>query len=373
MCGISGIIEKTDKKVNPDQLKEITDIILHRGPDGGGFYYGGNFAFGHRRLSIIDLSEKGHQPMHYMDKYVITYNGEVYNYIELRKELIASGYSFESDTDTEVILAAYDKWGKDCVNYFNGMWAFAIFDKEKNIIFCSRDRFGVKPFYYTEIDDKFIFGSEIKQLLCFFENRTVNKTVLIDYLVYGFSDHTAETFFKNVFSLPGSHNLIYNLETHDYIIEKYYELSFNHDLSAMNETESVEKFKNEFFRSITYRLRSDVQVGTCLSGGLDSSSVAAVASGIYNKNSASRFNAIHARSTEKDTDESIYASIVAEDKDINLHIITPTTNDFISSLKDVFYTQEEPFGSPSICMQYFVMKKAKELDCKVMLDGQGGG
>lgn len=183
MCGISGIINKYEKSVDKDEIQKINDLISHRGPDDEGFYFEKNFAFGHRRLSILDLSSDGHQPMHYLDKYTITYNGEIYNYLEIKEELLKDGYAFKSNTDTEVILASYDKWGENCVNKFNGMWAFAIYDKEKEIIFCSRDRFGIKPFYYTKIDDKFVFGSEIKQLLEFYEERYVNQSILMDYWV----------------------------------------------------------------------------------------------------------------------------------------------------------------------------------------------
>jgi len=186
MCGISGIINKNGKSVDKSQIKKMNNLIIHRGPDDEGFYFESNFAFGHRRLSIIDLSSDGHQPMHYTNKYVIIYNGEVYNYLEIKEDLQKDGYVFYSRTDTEVILASYDKWGEECVNRFNGMWAFAIYDKSKQIIFCSRDRFGVKPFYYTEVDDKFIFGSEIKQLLEFYNDVYVNKNILMDYLVIGF-------------------------------------------------------------------------------------------------------------------------------------------------------------------------------------------
>lgn len=150
MCGISGIINKNCQVVSVLEIKNINDVIYHRGPDDEGFYFEKNFAFGHRRLSILDLTYLGHQPMNYLNKYVITYNGEIYNYLELKEDLILLGYT---QTDTEVILASYDKWGEECLNRFNGMWSFAIYDKE--IIFCSRDRFGVKPFYYYENSDIF--------------------------------------------------------------------------------------------------------------------------------------------------------------------------------------------------------------------------
>ena len=166
MCAISGIIYKNgvSKSLIESEINKITEIVKHRGPDGFGYYVDNNLALGHRRLSILDLSEAGKQPMAYENRYFITFNGEIYNYIEVRKELINLGFVFKTATDTEVILAAYHKWGNECVHKFNGMWAFAIYDKVKNILFCSRDRFGVKPFYYTEQKGKFIFGSEIKFL-----------------------------------------------------------------------------------------------------------------------------------------------------------------------------------------------------------------
>jgi asparagine synthase (glutamine-hydrolysing) len=372
MCGISGIINKNKKIVSKEEIKNINDLISHRGPDDEGFYFDDNFSFGHRRLSILDLSSDGHQPMHYLDKYTITYNGEVYNYLELKDELISFGYVFKSHTDTEVILASYDKWGQECVNRFNGMWAFAIHDKEKEIIFCSRDRFGIKPFYYTEIDNKFIFSSEIKQLLEFYPYRYVNKNILMDYLIVGYEEHTNETFFENIFKLEQSNNLIYDLTSNTYIIEKYYDITFDKNINKLNEKESIKLYEKRLKNSIMLRLRSDVNVGTCLSGGLDSSSIASIASKEYNKITNSKFMAIHAKSTQKNNDESQYAQDVAKYCDIDLKIIEPTKEDFLNNIEEIIYTQEEPFGGPSIFMQYFVMKKAKEENCKVMLDGQGG-
>lgn len=373
MCGISGIINKNYNYVNKNEIKNINDLISHRGPDDEGFFFEKNFAFGHRRLSILDLSSDGHQPMNYLNnKYTITYNGEIYNYIEIREELLASGYNFNSHTDTEVILASYDKWGEDCVNRFNGMWSFAIYDKEKRIIFCSRDRFGVKPFYYTEINNKFVFGSEIKQLLNFFEERYINKKILMDYLVIGYEDHTNETFFDNIFKLEQSHNLIYNLETNTFEIKKYYNITFDNKLNNLNKEESIELLSQRIYDSVSLRLRSDVKVGTCLSGGLDSSSIAAIAGKKYFDKKNEKFIAIHAKSFEKKKDESNLAKDVSNFCNLDLKIVEPSKEDFINNINDVVYTQEEPFGSPSIFMQYFVMKKAKELGCPVLLDGQGG-
>jgi len=370
MCGISGIIDKNKKVVKKEEITQINNLISHRGPDDEGIYIEKNFAFGHRRLSILDLSSYGHQPMHYLDKYTITYNGEVYNYLEIKKELIQYGYSFNSNTDTEVILASYDKWGEECVSKFNGMWSFAIYDKVKETIFCSRDRFGVKPFYYTEINNKFVFGSEIKQLLEFYPERFVNKKILMDYIIIGYEDHTNETFFKNIYKLPASHNLIYNLKTNSFKIKKYFTLK--QKKLNLDEENSINIYRQGLQESINLRLRSDVMVGTCLSGGLDSSSIAALAASKYNENSNEGFTAIHAKSTEFSSDESLFAEKVSEHYNLNLKIIEPTIEEFIDNIDEVVYAQEEPFGTPSVFMQYFVMKKAKEIGCTVLLDGQGG-
>jgi asparagine synthase (glutamine-hydrolysing) len=372
MCGISGIINKNSEPVSYDQIKKINDLIEHRGPDDEGYFFGENFAFGHRRLSIIDLSKAGHQPMSYKDKYVIIYNGEVYNYVELKSELLNYGYDFQTKTDTEVILAAYDKWGSDCVNRFNGMWAFALYNKEKNYVFCSRDRFGIKPFYYAHTDERFIFGSEIKQLLEYFPRRYVNESIVIDYLVTGFLEHTDQTFFKNIFKLSPACNLTYDLNNNEFKQVRYYKINLDFEISKKDEETSVSIYKKELERAIRIRLRSDVKVGTCLSGGIDSSSVATLASQLYSKESAEKFNAITAKSIDQNFDESHFAKIVVDNADLSWNYTEPTSEDFRQSLNEVVYTQEEPFGSPSIFMQYFVMKKAKEIGCTVMLDGQGG-
>lgn len=372
MCGISGIINKNSLKVERNEIQKINDLISHRGPDDEGFYFEKNFAFGHRRLSILDLSSDGHQPMYYLDRYVITYNGEVYNYLEIKDELMKDGYRFTSHTDTEVILASYDKWGKDCVCKFNGMWAFAIYDKEKEIIFCSRDRFGVKPFYYTQVKDKFVFGSEIKQLIEFYGNRYVNKDILLDYLVIGLEEHTNKTFFENIYKLEQSHNLIYDLKTNDFEIKRYYDIEFKYKLNRLDEKDSINFLSKKLEDSINLRLRSDVKVGTCLSGGLDSSSIASIASKKYFEKTNEKFIAIHAKSIEDETDESFYAKEVAQFCNLDIKIVEPELEEITKYIDEVIYTQEEPFGSPSIFMQYFVMKKAREIGCTVMLDGQGG-
>jgi asparagine synthase (glutamine-hydrolysing) len=372
MCGISGIVNKDFSVVSRSAVQGINDLIAHRGPDDEGFFFGEYFALGHRRLSILDLSPDGHQPMPYLDKYVITFNGEIYNYLEIREQLLLDGYHFSSKTDTEVILCAYDKWGQACVERFNGMWAFCLYDKEKDILFCSRDRFGVKPFYYSDTPQKFIFGSEIKQVLAGRGGSAVaNMRAVRDFLIEGYSDHTTETFFEGVHSLAAGNNLVYSIKTHTVEQYRHYALAAQTDMQALDEQSATALYLTELKRSVAYRLRSDVRVGTCLSGGLDSSSIASLSSALYHANTEERFQAIHARSGVDELDESGYARELASKCGIDLVVIEPSADEFVKAADEVAYYQEEPFASPSIVMQYFVFQKAKEIGCKVMLDGQG--
>ncbi|WP_343748437.1 asparagine synthase (glutamine-hydrolyzing) [Fluviicola sp.] len=366
MCGISGIVNRKGKIESESEIRRMNQLIEHRGPDGDGIYCYNNVALGHRRLAILDLSELGKQPMHWGEKYTIVFNGEVYNYIEIREVLLAAGYAFQSESDTEVILAAYDKWGKDCVSRFNGMWSFVILDKEKNTLFCSRDRFGIKPFYYTISEESFRFGSEIKQLIS--ERPVINLPVALDFIISAMEEATDETFFKGVVKLTPGHNLVYDLEKNTYQIEAFYSLP--DEAPATKNPDSIGSYISLLEESVKLRMRSDVRVGTCLSGGLDSSTVAALASKNYNYQE--QFYAIHAKSEEAATDESTYAGMVSDHLKLNLKTVVPGYPDFESNMNDVIYTQEEPFGSPSVFMQYFVFKEARKNNCIVMLDGQGG-
>lgn len=373
MCGIAGIVKPEASKSYLDMtIKNMTDVISHRGPDGYGYFFAESLALGHRRLAILDLSSEGSQPMHYMDRYVITYNGEIYNYIELKSELESLGCNFFSNTDTEVILAAYDVWGEKCVERFNGMWAFAILDKDKRKIFCSRDRFGVKPFYYTTDGNFFAFGSEIKQLLDFLPRRIANHRVLLDFLIIGLSEHTSQTFFEGIECLPSGSNLSYCLVKNSFEISRWYELAYKTETDFDSCDITLKKFNATFTDSVALRLRSDVTIGSCLSGGLDSSSIIGVASKLLGDDHKVAFRAIHSNVSNASQNESYYAQLVADHLDIKLNIIEPSIEDLLHNLDEIVYTQEEPFLSASICMQYFVMKKAREIGCTVMLDGQGG-
>lgn len=373
MCGIAGGVFHNNSLDIRDYMRNMISNISHRGPDGSGVYVDKYIGLAHRRLSIIDLSDDGLQPMFYaQNQIVITFNGEIYNYIEIRDILREKGYVFSSNSDTEVILAAYLEWGTDCVSHFNGMWAFAIYDKKNNIVFCSRDRFGVKPFYYTSNNKGFFFGSEIRQLLPLIEKIYSNTPLITDFLLTSLSDHTDETFFKEILKLPAGHNLIYCLSDNSYSVNRYYELNKNLQLQNLAEDEAIYTYKELLKDAVKLRLRADVPVATCLSGGLDSSSIASLASPLYQDASGFKFSAITAVSEQENNNESSYAKQIVDHAALNWLTVKPSYQDFIDTLADVVKTQEEPFGSTSLSMQYFVMREARRNGIPVLLDGQGG-
>ena len=350
----------------------MTDAVAHRGPDGKGYYFGPNFAFGHRRLSILDLSEHGLQPMAYRGRLQLIFNGEIYNYIEIRGELEKLGHRFESGTDTEVILGAYAEWGPACCARFNGMWAFALFDAERNRIVLARDRFGVKPLYYSDTPGHLAFGSEIKQLLPLQHAVRANREVVVKALLTSIDGDDEQTYFAGIASFPQGHFGVYDLGSNTLGISRYYELRADESAGHLSRPEAVARFRDLFADSIRLRLRSDVRVGTCLSGGLDSSAISGVASRLYHASGHARFIGIHAKSIDAETDESRFARLAAEHLEIELHVVEPSVADFLETIDDLAYTQEEPFGSASMFMGWHVFRRASELGCKVMLNGQGG-
>jgi asparagine synthase (glutamine-hydrolysing) len=372
MCGISGIINKNDAPVPEEQIRLITDLVAHRGPDSDGFHFAQSLALGHRRLAIIDLNVRGRQPMCYRDRYWLTYNGEIYNYLEIRCELELRGAQFKTTSDSEVILAAYAEWGPSCLTRFNGMWAFAIYDTIERTVFLARDRFGVKPLYYLDEGSRFVFGSEIKQLLAMQQKVRANQRVVIESLLTYFEGHTDETYFAGVRQLPQAHYMLYRLATHSYTLHRYYELGAADPMGSLPLDEAVAAFESVLQDSVKLRLRSDVTVGTCLSGGLDSSTTSAIAALQYRESSGRRFTGIHAKSIEQRTDESVFANRVGDHLDLDLHVVEPSTKNFVDTIDEVVYTQEEPFGSPSMFMGWHVFELARKLNCKVMLNGQGG-
>lgn len=333
----------------------------------------GAVGLGHRRLAIVDLSLDGQQPMtDQKGEHTVVFNGEIYNHIELRRELEQIGHVFSSRSDTEVLLAAYAQWGEACVSRFNGMWSFAILDRRRNRLFCSRDRFGKKPFYFAHTNEYFVFGSEIRQLLPFLAKREAHRETLLQYLVGSVSEPSDQTFFAGVRKLPGGHNLVLNLSTCEFFLTRYYELRSDASVATLSLDAATARFSELLEDAVRIRLRADVPVGTCLSGGLDSSTVATLAAGQYHAVADSPFAAITAASELPGNDETEYARQVVQHSQLRWHLVRPEYPDFSASLDDVMLTQEEPFPSPSVVMQYFVMQAARHHGLTVLLDGQGG-
>ncbi len=367
MCGICGYIgHNIDKEVIIERmLKEIK----HRGPDDSGVWLDHQLTLGHNRLSILDITKNGHQPM-VRGNLVIVFNGEIYNYKEIRNELkVTKGQVFFTQTDTEVILVAWEVWGEQALEKFRGMWAFALYNSCTGELILSRDRFGIKPLYYYRDKDKFAFSSEIKALLTIPGiSRKACLSTISDYLVIGYHDHRTETFFEDIKQVPAGNCLKINVRNNTHSIYCYYDLY----KSIYGVKSTIEQFEEIFNETIILHLRSDVPIGACLSGGLDSSSIATAASVIVRHNNGNEFHAITAKSEDPRNDETEYARQVVERMGLTWHLTKPSVYDFQDHWDKCIWHQDEPTGGPSIFMQYWVMKKAKEVGLKVMLDGQGG-
>ncbi len=375
MCGIVIVLSFSDSKVEESLLKKMTDIISHRGPDGEGHYINeaGTVGFGHRRLSIIDLTSQADQPMR-RGNLVLTYNGEIYNYIELRQQLSSLGHEFITHSDSEVVLAAFQEWGDACVDRFNGMWAFAIYDDEKRTVFASRDRYGIKPLYMYQKDDFLYLCSEIKQLTTIDGWKAkLNRPIAFDFLAYGATNHTNQTFFQDVFELRGGEALEINLVKKTTRKIKYYEPKINTEPTKPDIVSSkVKEFKALLRDAVHIALRSDVKVGSALSGGLDSSTIALVSSELLQQeNKAEIQECVSACFDDKSVDESFYIEKVAEQSGIKIHKVFPQFNEFKEDFRKLIWHQDEPFGTLSIFAQYCVFREAKENNITVMLDGQG--
>ncbi|WP_207485297.1 asparagine synthase (glutamine-hydrolyzing) [Arenibaculum pallidiluteum] len=373
MCGIAGIVARHGGLEVGRLIREMTTRVRHRGPDDEGWLVEGRVALGHRRLAILDLSAAGHQPMTSADgRFAITYNGEIYNFIELRSELEAMGHRFRTGTDTEVVLTAFAAWGPECLARLNGMWSFAIHDRLRRTIFASRDRFGEKPFYYVRTEACFAFGSEIRQLLPLLPSTRANAALVADFLLTGSPAQSTETFFEGVSSLAAGHFLVYDIKADRCAHGRYYSLAER--LAAADPSpaeEPVAALRRTFEDAVRLRLRSDVQVGACLSGGLDSSSISLIAAR-QNARAGARFNAVTAISEDPRNNEETYAAEVVKAGDLRWITTRPGYDDFRALLPHVVEHQEEPFPGPSICMQAFVMRAARENGVVVLLDGQGG-
>lgn len=279
MCGIAGKIDFSGEKVTRMYLKRMTDAIAHRGPDGEGQYVDRNVGIAHRRLSIIDLSPRASQPMiSEKNDIVITYNGELYNYREIRKDLKEKGYKFYSDSDTEVVLYAYAEWGEKCVSLFNGMFAFSIWDKRNNCIFIARDRYGIKPLYYFIDNQKFVFASEQRAILANHDIPNIlDKEALLEYFTFQ-NFFTDRTFNKNIKMFPaGCFAYIKADDSKSLSIKRYWDYDFRESLCAADENEYIEELDRLFRQAVHRQLVSDVPIGGYLSGGMDSGSITAIA------------------------------------------------------------------------------------------------
>lgn len=405
MCGINGVFSR---KLRGDLVQigaRMNALIQHRGPDDEGAvvfdaesgypigspksvqqveainylnYQTETVAYqigwlGHQRLSIIDLSHLGHEPMATSDgRFWLTYNGEIYNYLELKLELESLGVEFISQTDAEVVLKAFVQWGAECVNKFNGMWAFAIYDTKQQSLFASRDRFGVKPFYYSAINDTFAFSSEQKSLVMSgLIPKQINKSAVFDYLAFASIEHEPESFFKGVIELLPGHNLHFDYKNWSVSTYQYYDLNYstaNKVINSNQEQAYIEEIAALFSKAVELRLQSDVPVGACLSGGLDSSAIVTQMHALGAKN----INTYTAIASIKELDESFYANAVNKNVHAKSNFISTSAEELLTDLEELVYAQDIPIFSTSTYAQFRVMKQVKQTGVKVVLDGQGG-
>jgi len=373
MCGIAGIISCDAQELSQQRLHLMSAAIAYRGPDGTGSWLDNDRCAGlaHCRLSIIDLSAAGNQPMHFRrgeQVYSIIHNGEIYNHVELREELKKKGYSFLSKTDTEVILAAFDLWKENCLTRFDGMFAFAIWDHKRKELFAARDRFGEKPFYYAWHGRAFLFASEMKALWAAGLPRVPNRNMLFNFLTIGYTgnpERPGETFFTNIHKLPAANWLRYRPEGNQIDITTYWAIDGRPQVPVPSERQARQKFLELLTASVDRRLRSDVPFGTSLSGGLDSSSIAAL--------SATRqsYKTFTAAFPGFDRDEERFALQVARKLNLKPCVVHITGSDLVEDWEKLCRHQEEPVTSSSIYAQWRVYRLAAEQNVKVLLDGQG--
>lgn len=375
MCGIAGMQYFNGQIIENSDIDRITAVIAHRGPDKYLKWISDDrsVGFGHQRLSIIDLSDLADQPMHYLDRYVITFNGEIYNFIELREELKGMGYTFKSNTDTEIIPAAYDAWKENCLQHFDGMFAFALFDKNEKKMFCARDRFGEKPFFYNSVPGKhFVFGSEIKVILKWQGDYKLDEEMFFLFLTYYLHENPRDKkqcFFEGIKRLEAAHYLVVdrfgNIST-----KRYWEISKKPQFEPILICDAVNKYTNLLENSVSKRLRSDVPVGTSLSGGLDSSTLAHIILG-KNTSGLHQFKTFTARFDCPSKDEGHYVGLLTNKYDFISY--QKIINEFVivNDLKRMIWHQEQPIASASPLAQWEVMKLAKRHHAIVLLDGQG--
>ncbi len=367
MCGFVGIISNQQLKID-NQFTSSLKLIQHRGPDYSNIWISDNkkILFGHNRLSIVDLTSKGNQPMFY-NKTSIIFNGEIYNFIELKKRLESKGYSFKSDTDTEIILAAYDFWGEECLKEFVGMFAFCIYDIEKNKVFLCRDRTGEKPLYYSLVKNKLYFASELKSLYCFQEiNKKINKNSFDYFLSAGFSP-SEDSLIDNIKKLPAGYSISYNIENSKYKIKKYWNIDSKlRKNKFINSKDQIDNFYKIFQKSVDSQLNCDVPLGVLLSGGLDSSLVTAFASNTLP--GLNTFNVAYKKYAKYD--ESNYANEISKFFKTNHHelIIDDVKPEILEKICSIY---DEPIIDSSAIPTFLIFNEAKKY-CKVVIGGDGG-
>jgi len=370
MCGITGIFNTNGKPVSQDLLQRMTDIVKHRGPDGQGIWTDDYVGFGHRRLSIIDLSEAGAQPMRNEDgNLTITYNGEVYNFKDIRQELKSKGHSFRSRTDTEVILKAYEEWGKDCVHKFNGMFAFAIWDVMKRELFIARDRYGIIPVYYYYKNDVFLFGSEIKSIL---QHPDVSVSVSIPALneYFSFQNIFSDlTLFQDIKLLPAASTL--TIKDDSFLQKQYWDFHFRDD-NTLTEQNCIEELTRLFEQAVTRQHVSDVEIGSYLSGGMDSGSVTSITANNFEnlKTFTCGFDLSSATGLELGFDEREKAEFLSNLYKTEHYEVVLKAGDMERIMQDLVWHIEDPRVGQSY-PNYYIARLASKF-VKVVLSGGGG-
>lgn len=362
MCGICGIINFNGQPVREEPIRKMMHAMKHRGPDDNGIFINDNAGLGFVRLSILDLSAAGHQPMISHDgRFVIVFNGEVYNYIELRKEL-KSKYDFITGTDTEVVLASFQEWGPSCLDKFNGMWAFAIYNVTSGEIFCARDRFGIKPFYYHLSDQQFLFASDIPSIISVSQSTvSANDQVIFDYLAFSRTDQNESTFFEQIKKMPHGYYCRFNTNNKKVKFTRWYSLPD----ATRTPVADPHELKGLIKSAIELRMRSDVPVGVSLSGGIDSSSIVGMLTKKMGHTELYTFSSVYHenhRANEKSKIDLVKLK--------NSKFVYPTAAGFISDLEDLLTAHSEPFSTSAIYAQYKVMQLANKY-VTVLLDGQG--
>ncbi len=389
MCGLVALITAKGN-LKPEYLAAMCQTIAHRGPDGEGFVLfnhtdtfvmqrgnlhdveGAVVGFGHRRLSIVDVSNNGHQPMSDPEgRYWITYNGEIYNFEEIRRELMGKGYQFRTLSDTEVILAAWKEWGRLCLEKFNGMFAFVLYDRKENRVHAVRDRFGVKPLYIWHGPNGLLaFASEIKAFSVLPDwTANLDTQQAYDFLVWGLSDHTRHTFFAKVEQVEPGHLVEFSPGEEPQFL-RWYQVKPS-SFVPQDFSQASEQFADLFMKSVKLRLRADVPVGTALSGGLDSSSIVCAVHRLREQGADVSRHAFSARSAYKDFDEGSYMQAVVERTGVDHHETWPDADGFLQDVEKLVWHHDEPFSSASIYAEWKVFEAVAKTDVKVTLDGHG--